>query len=360
MSFALTIDQNESVNLRGDDGESIATKPVPISGANPGSDPVFVFRPGGVGGGNVYTTQATLRTAMLATSGPKTLQIDGTGGGPTSFSGVVDFLNQTTLVAQLSETLTFAAGATLTGITQIAFDRLLFVQNTGTVVWTVVGTPVLYLNNLAGFGGSAGAAFVTIPPGTSLGVIIANGGGIGDTLNAAISGSGLLGMNNISGVITANAIGAGLTWDYAADGTGELDFPQGSTPVFTYFALPNILQELDAAGHGAAATVTSNSTGTLRQTYSGRVTVRVQASFTQGGGAPGNTTMSVQRDGVTIAGAPTVTGTIPLGSIGTLSVEWVDTLPDVLPHHYGWTATTSAGTIAVAGGQASIKAIEEK
>src|SRR5688572_10949123 len=54
----------------GPTGPTGATGPTVISGNN------FVFRPGGVDGGNVFTTWAPLVAAMALVQGYKTLQFD--------------------------------------------------------------------------------------------------------------------------------------------------------------------------------------------------------------------------------------------------------------------------------------------
>jgi hypothetical protein len=365
-NFALTIQQNEAVQLRAQDGETVLALPVPISGVNVAGSPVFVWQPGGVAGGNVYTTFPALDAAMGLVAGPKTLLGNGTLGALTVPAGTwKNAFQDVTWFSEAGETVSFAAGAIIDPtVTNCAMARGINWQNVGGTVWTPTAASVLfYMYDVGtGFGGLPGATFIHVPAGVSFDVQMTSGSGFGDTVNSAISfaAGSTFGLSNIGGTLLANSLAGTATFNYLVDSAAETDYPIGlPVTVFTYFGPANVLQEVDAAGIGAGVTIAQNSVGTLQRKGSGRVLCEMTASFTQGGGVTGTVTMQVTRDGAAIAGSGTSVETIPSGETQNVKASFVDTLPDNATHHYGWTATTSAGTIAVAGGAANLIAVEQ-
>jgi hypothetical protein len=123
---------------------------------------------------------------------------------------------------------------------------------------------------------------------------------------------------------------------------------------------PNFLLDSNGATViGPAATISRTSTGTItRQTPTGRMQVQVQVTFVQTVGATGTITASIQRDGVSI-GTPVDVGPVAGGASAPVTLTDVDGILDSLPHHYGWTATTTGGTISVSANRSSVIVIED-
>jgi collagen type VII alpha len=99
-----------------------ATGPVGPTGATgaSGITSSFVWRPGGVAGGNVYTTWATLYVAITNAGGNYTVTLDDSLGATTIPAGNYNLVNGTYIGLTGSETLNFASGALCT------FDALVF------------------------------------------------------------------------------------------------------------------------------------------------------------------------------------------------------------------------------------------
>ncbi len=62
--------------IKGKSPTTYETRPPGAGAAASGGDPVLVFRPGGVAGGNVYVDVPTLAAAAKAVQGPKTIFVD--------------------------------------------------------------------------------------------------------------------------------------------------------------------------------------------------------------------------------------------------------------------------------------------
>ena len=199
-----------------------------VTGATGPQGPVgyasFVYRPGGVAAGNVYTTWATLYAALSAVAGPKTVAVDNSlAGGPATVpTGLYD-LSEVTLQPGTSllnsPTLNFLNGAHLTA-SQLSISYGLIVTTDAAATSKTMTVP------------SGGFTYITLSGDSNLQALgsqpfvdIQAGGGIlmnldqlallGDGTHAAvqIDGSGSFGniyVLNDSEIATSGVTGTGL------------------------------------------------------------------------------------------------------------------------------------------------------
>lgn len=123
----------------GPTGPTGATGPTVISGNN------FVFRPGGVDGGNVFTTWAPLVAAMALVQGYKTLQFDNSIAPCVIPAGVwdmtqVEWLGYFTGAGGVGPSVTISDGAAFTNLRKIGGE--LGVINANTVAAPIVIAPL--------------------------------------------------------------------------------------------------------------------------------------------------------------------------------------------------------------------------
>jgi len=130
---------------------AIGTAQVDVGGERPPGEQqesspnqTFVLRPGGTAGGNVYTTWASLVTALTAAGpGPKIIAMDTTLGAISIPAGTYDMRNVTWLAARPDNTLalvTLQAGAQFTKLTR--FEGPLQLQ-----AFAAAGTPHVVLED---------------------------------------------------------------------------------------------------------------------------------------------------------------------------------------------------------------------
>jgi hypothetical protein len=326
----------------------------------------FVWRPGAVGPQppNTFTTWPAVYAAMTKIPGPKLLEVDSTLAAANVPAGNWTFTDQLIItVHDFSDIMNFLDGATLYAPNLVVATQQL-TSTSSSPVFTLQPNTIIRVGQNGGVASLAGAApFFRWPVaanGTCL-IAVDQGGDLAGpgpaslTVDAGgfailtVTGQSFIGNTALAGAGTAFVL---ITPDCAI-GTG-----QTIAGLTVQLVNLNKLQEL-SGGVAAAATIAQNSTGTITRMRGGNVRVTVQATFQQEVGVPGTTTMQITRDGAPLAGSPTASIAQLGGGIDELSITWLDTIPDFLPHHYGWTATTSGGTIAVAASQASVSVRED-
>lgn len=100
-----------NLRLVAEDGQTVPVQPVPSSGAGGNT---FVFRPGGVAGGNVYTDWPTMMLLVGQLTGPKFIEVDSSIATATVPAGSWN-VNDCTITGAAfnAPTLNFASGALL-------------------------------------------------------------------------------------------------------------------------------------------------------------------------------------------------------------------------------------------------------
>jgi hypothetical protein len=369
--YALTTKQDQQVALVDENGTPVPLTPVPLSGANPGADPVFVYRPGGVAGGNVYTTWASLMAAVALVAGPKFIDVDQSIAAPAIPAGTWN-LDNCTLTQRsnvpgvlLGGQLTFGAGAKLDpAIVYLRLQgQLGLVNNSGAVVWTtgaVAPIPTLIIEEDSFITGQAGAAFIDVAQGTFQVLCADAGSGVGDTVSAAITvaaGATLNALSNSGAGFVQNAVAGAGTWNLSLGAGGLLVHPQGILPAITYSPVPQVIEAQNLGGLGPAAPVSWTPPGqTIQRSSSGKVRVSGSIAVT---GAVGDVVFTLVRDlggaNVTIA---TQDVSADAGGKAQCTLAIIDTLPDGLAHSYSIVATNAATPLSVAANRANLSADE--
>src|SRR5208337_4227547 len=170
--------------------------------------PVFVFRPGGTAGANVYTDWTSLYTALSAVDGPATIEVDSlaatahmTAGGPYNLHEVTFVPAPASLQARGDGVLTIDDGATIAPGNLHILDGLQVqylgiaphvcmtagTSPGGTVPTTEIAYGAVLICTASGSVGTG--AFLAIPGGIGAGscsVYLHDGGQIGDGINEVI------------------------------------------------------------------------------------------------------------------------------------------------------------------------------
>jgi len=148
--------------------QAFISQPTPPATVPPGIvATTFVFRPGGVAGGNVYTTWATLYAAFSAVEGPKWVQVDSSLAVATVPAGTWDVrdVNWVGHFGDLgaSAQLDFADGAKFTNLSSISQVLSFVSHSTSSVVDVPLGTTyVVYLHEGVNIGCDGTAPFFSV------------------------------------------------------------------------------------------------------------------------------------------------------------------------------------------------------
>lgn len=356
------------------------------------SSPTFVFRPGGVAGGNVFTTWASLMAAMDVVAGPKWIEVDASIEAAHMTAGAWDLNACTLTAAQGTQQLIIDQGATITPTTlSLTIDGGLFLQNNSTEpVWTtsMAGFYLLVMRGFAEIACSAGAAAFLhgVAGAAGIQVSMIESAVLGDYAHNVIASDAGVTVyiieTDISSIYPHSLAGAGtIQVTLAADST--VDTPQDVTtltlqyssgadrvnyvpgvpanwnpapgyvaPALDQLVAQNFVQVL--AGAGAAAATQSIVTGDLAKKKTGNVRVSGQQSVTTSGAA--SVTFQLLRDAAAIG--PAIVQQASAALEVSAQVDWLDTLPDTNNHTYTIRATASAGTITQAASSGSLAAQE--
>jgi hypothetical protein len=143
-----------SNRLKGLECQIAAARARAAAGASGALGPAFVFRPGGVAGGNVYTSWASLMAAAKQRSGPVWIEVDSSLAAANVTAGAWAFDSVTLLARDQTSALTFEQGATLAAAT-LTVIGLIIETDSAAPVMTLAGYEDI--NLLLGGGVLAGA-----------------------------------------------------------------------------------------------------------------------------------------------------------------------------------------------------------
>jgi hypothetical protein len=327
----------------------------------------FVFRPGAVGplAPNVYATWPTLMAAIALVQGPKLVEIDTRFGAAVVSPGAwtLDDITWTSFTGV--DVLTWPTGTTATGVVDWSLENGVELLSTSTAPIVTTSPAVnggflnLAISDFGFIGSLAGAApFFSIPAGTELDGVLDTSGQLGDSTHAVITLAGTVNLSIVGGAaLRPNATTGAGTFNVSVGADGIYQTPQAAATVQFPFPAQQVIAHTNPALIVAGATIQDVATTDISKVRSGFVDVDVQASFTPVGAGAGTVTMRLFRDTAATPIGPIFTVTNPANTFPG-NISWRDTLPDDAPHTYGWTATASAGTLAVDIGNSGISAHE--
>jgi collagen type I alpha len=353
----------------------------PFGATGPGVMSTFVWKPGGVASGNVFTTLLALTTAATNSPGPKFMELDSSAGGFTNFTAdaatmsldqfVIQPLNESSAAQRtiifpdnsfITFTLLFCRGATL----------LQSANTVGPVFTVATGmAPALWFEAGGATTSGAGAKpLVEVQSGGSFNLKLLFNAQVSPSGGAAVIQTDTGGTTTIrclggvgagGSTIAASALIGGGTYNIHASAEALIQLSQaGATGPLTFIwdPLVNILTSSSVVGSGTH-TVSATTAGLSRE-KSGKVQVS--------GGAAGATasadaiTVTLVRDlGVTGAAATLITQlvTTTAGQLNyNVSFQWIDTLPDNAAHTYS-IQLAGAQNNTVAANQAFVMANEQ-
>jgi len=361
--------------------------------------PTFVFQPGGTAGGNVFTDWDLLYAAASLSKGAVNVVIDTSLGAAHITAGTYN-LNYWELVSVTGAggLLTIDTGVTLTPWDVLTLTNV-SLQNAAGSATTPVTVP-------------AGKVCTCILYGTTGGIFGAAGSNpifevqSGGAFNAQFYGNMQLGLAAVqvlqvdvgassslrfadSSTLAATALSGGGTFNVrcispaasisqtqpGATGTVNYLFPALSTQV-TYtpgtagnwnpvptkvnaaldqLASPNEVVAATNTGTGTA-TVTAGPTGNITKARSGKVLVIATLAGESTG--PGTITGQLVRDAGTNIGNTAAVTALSANDAISMTLLFVDTLPDTAAHTYKATFTAGAGNVTAAATSAQIVAVE--
>jgi hypothetical protein len=322
--------------------------------------PSVVFRPGGVAGGNVYTTWASMMADLAQFQGPKDIYVDDSLAAAHVTAGAWN-LDLCTLIGNFNsptETLIFDVGATITA-TQWWIRNGLVCQSVSTAaVWTTTGAfSIVYLDGGSNIQSAAAPAvpFITSGSTTETVVTLTSDSFLGDGTHAV--------LNVPAGKPTFVNLFSGSTLDAAAStgaGTRQASYDSSSTVSDTTFALnylPTANLVTVSGNTGTGTHTVTTTTGNISKKKTGKV--NVYGSCAGATAAADTITATLVRD---VAGANTTiatqTVTTTAGQLNyNVGFGIVDTLPDALPHTYS-IRLAGAQNNTVAANQAIVNAQE--
>ena len=351
-------------------------------GVAEGSTYAFVYRPGGVADKNVFTTEATLKAAMSSVQGPKLLQIDNSFG-PATFASAwpASAIDGVRIVGMnFNSQLDLLAGTTFTA-NMITLDTVTLHSEATAPVWTPSSSGVLTVFDSVISAAAGAAPFLDA---SAFPDILTINSEVGDGVAPVITSSSFMGIALLSGSnLGANAITGAGTANIGFDASSPITtpqpiaaetlFPLDNASEILYapgvpgnwnpapsrvaaaldaLAAPNELSQTNGAAMGPSSPVAFTSTG-FTKAKSGRVRLSGMLGVT---GVASGTEIVFQllRDATVLA-----TQKVDMGStIGQCTMSIVDTLPDLLTHHYSIQASVGVGALSIAIGAATISADE--
>jgi hypothetical protein len=362
-----------------------------------------VLRPGGVAGGNVFTSWASLYAACAGIAGGVRVIVENTGGiphipagdwaiGGWAFDGGAESYS---LTGFEGTQLIIDDGAHFTGdLLQISFRHSLLVFGTWTSPVVSIGTNGqgnIFLHENAQLAALGASPFMAVTDTGNGFVLIDQTSVLGDGAHAVFTSTAQTGVGNnlvvivgSTSTINADAVqttGVGgvafVQYDAGAIFTGpqtgatlqlnsqaaQLAYtpanpafwqpaPTEAAAALDQLAAPNVVEAL--AGLQAGVNPATITTPAIAKKRSGRVLVTGVLTVT--GVAAGTMTVTLLRDATPIG--PTQVVPITDGGTSTCPITWVDTLPDNANHTYTYNAVPSAGTLTVSLDQGSLIAQE--
>jgi hypothetical protein len=323
-----------------------------------GAGASFLYRPGGVAGGNVFTTWPTLMAAVSATNGPKFIGVDSSILPATVTAGTWAVDECTFQGFNFFSELLFETGSFITG-DYIALDTITFTNVGATSPYSPTAVSQLITRNsvIQSITGAAPWMHVTVSTVVS-GVIMADFSFIGDGTNHAITidAGQFLSTTLIGGsAIPPNTVAGAGTLGIEISPDSLIATPQAVATLNASTLGQNLAATTNVAPLGPAATIAlATSSGIFRQ-RGGRLQVSGSISMLGVGVGAGTITINLLRDATIIATATLDPGT---GGHAADTLTVIDTLSDFVAHSYTIQAVASVGTLTAAALQASISANE--
>jgi hypothetical protein len=352
-----------------------------LAAGGPGGNVVastFVWKPGGVAGGNVFTTLASLMAAAASSPGPKFMELDSSAPGFVSFIADVGTWNfdQFTInpgvdtTADSNRRIIFPTGSFFT-------SNELFCRG-GTLLQSENATGPVYTVGSGGFGyisfeaggittNAAGVPFVDVQSGGALAIralfnaqfqpqsgqpiFKCDTGGV-TTIRC------LGGLSGGSYNISPSALTGGGTFNVHASAEALVSTSQpGVTGTFNFIWDPLVNEIQSSTAVGSGTHTVASTTAAIARLKSGKV--QVLASCSGATAAADTITVAIVRD---LAGTPvTVATQTVVTTAGQLnynvSLAWIDTLPDNAAHTYSIQLSGSQNN-TVAANQALVMANE--
>lgn len=354
-----------------------------------GVQTTFILRPGGVAGGNVYTSWPALYAAFSKVQGPRWVWIDGSLGEPLVPAGtwnvdaaIFGAFNGT------QGTLNFESGAEFSFQYLTLTAQVVFASASSTPVAVMANEAVIELHENASIKGNPTAAWAVAPTGVTAACVVTTAI-LGDGSNPAIATTG-------SGVWVVSAFNFAVLSDGSVSSTGagavtvfydastQLGFhgsanitlslldlaaqvsytpatPGNWNPVpgtaagaLDQLAAPNESTTTNPGALGPALTVTLQSAAFTRA-LSGKFVVAATLSGIDAGDTD-TITARLELDGAPV-GPAVVNATTSAGATWNAPITWIVTVADAAAHHASITAT-GASDLTVAIGQAGIAVYE--
>jgi len=400
----------DSLSLSLSDGGNVPSQPIdentlvlsPADLVALGARPVFVFRPGGVPAGNVYTDWPTMMADVVVQQGPKWIEIDSSIAPALVPAGVWNIADCTFSTSPNvtapgpppgfgTGLLTWSNGATATG-NLLALRNIKFASASAAPVLTSASlvTYVDLYNSLvvSNVGAAPFFSFTANFPlmtlfNSNLGDGVRNVVTTAVTLalrlyeNSGVAAHALAGVGAFSslqddtsttnptqdngGTQTIQLLSAASRMSFTAGVGGNWQpVPATVNVALDQLAAPNVLAEVNAAPIGAAGTITYTSVATIAKKKSGKVRVSISISVTSSGIA--GLDFRMYRD--TVSGPNQLpphgfeSNSVALAGRFTCTLAWVDTLPDTAAHVYVMQVIADAGTVALANGDCAVVANE--
>lgn len=145
-----------------------------FGGGGGGSQTTFVYRPGGVAGGNVYTSWAALYAALNAVDGPCVVQLDNSAGAVLIPAGTYDLLDVKLigLGGKLLTQANLAEGVIFQNLAYIGGSLNLISNANVTSAMTISALgQLLVVDDISSFGSIGTAPFIHVGAGGGLNVI---------------------------------------------------------------------------------------------------------------------------------------------------------------------------------------------
>ena len=214
------------IDLRVADGTGITVSPVPVEIDQPAGASSFLFQPGGVAGGNVFTDWPSLYAAVNAVEGLRWVAVDDSIANAVVPAGAYNLAGWILLGSPQPSVrtgdfvvLTFQTGATITQCwAMVGLWLGIASTSTAPVLAATVARETVYLDQNASLYCEAGAApFIHCTDVTTVSIYLGAGVSIGDGTNAVLEVD-----TGVHAFIELPTIAAGISAN-ALTGTGEVD-----------------------------------------------------------------------------------------------------------------------------------------
>ena len=327
----------------------------------------FIFQPGGVAGGNVFTSDAALRDAIKLTPGPRTVYIDGSLAVPHFTGAGWDLDNVTLRVLESGANFTLVIDEGMSFASSFLEVNGLSIDNetTSAPPWTPAGfTSLRLVNGATLFSGVGKKPFmaVTAPASASQFVLeqaISVGNGTDNVITVAAGQSLDVFADGpqfeTSGGILAHVFGGLGSVAVLASEDSQVSTTQNvSTFTLRFPSHPNLVQGAGNTGTGTGTV--SFTTGNIAKEKSGKMACSGVVTGQLSGA--GNITVSLLRDATPIGAALPAFAALATQAFA-IPYQFIDTAPDAANHTYKLQAVASAGNITTGASGIQLQVIEQ-